>query len=158
MRIILMFLFALPLVILLVGSFFGQLRVFRALVFFVLWLAASEILMFTALVHITNPASIFWFACAVLMVALAIPAAVLFSAATSKPITPAPAEIFADVAVDIATGARQIYDGLDEDDKQALRAASRMGVKLGLAGFADFLRHKRWRSAASLLKEAATSL
>lgn len=146
-----MILFDIPLIVLVIGLLFGQIRVLRTAVFFVCWLVGAEILMFVGLANITNPVSILWFAFAVFAAALAIPVAVLFGLATSKPVSPAPVVV-------AAQAAHNAYDGLDEDDKRALRAASRMGVKLSLAGFADFLRFKKFYAAARTARSVANSL
>ncbi len=142
-----MILFYLPLIILVVGFLFGQIRVGRVAIFFVCWVAISILLTFYGFDPF-EPAKFVWTLIGIGLALVAIPAAVLFGLATSKPVSPAPVVIAAETVIETAGKARTAYDGLSPENQRRLKQAGRLGVKFGLGAFADFLSRKGHESAA----------
>ncbi|HVV15337.1 MAG TPA: hypothetical protein VHD55_02995 [Candidatus Paceibacterota bacterium] len=159
MRMVPILFFAVPIIMLLVGWIFGRARIARAIVFYAVWIFGCEALAFVSLVEFPlDPRALIGVIASCILALLGAWLAVAFSVWTSKPVSPAPGAVIAKAAIDGGRTTYGLYQGLNEEDQRRVRSAGRMGVKLGLSGFADYLRRTGRPSAAHALRAGSRIL
>lgn len=158
MRLISIALLWLPLVVLVLGWLFGQLRIFRAMVTAIVWVILADVSLFVGMANLPDMDRLFWIVMGVVMILMTIPVATFLAVTLSAPVSPAPVEVAAEAATKAAKAGYALYDGLDEEGKRYVKTAAQLGAKFGLTAFASWLRSNGHSTAAKTFRKAANFL